>query len=257
MKSLKKLLKTYQINELKRLSTNGYSLKALSERFGVSKSTVYYHAKDCCRKMSKINLNLLNDSEKGYLTGLFTGDGSFNKGRKEHRFFVRFALDAKRDKDVALRLTHLFGKAGKKISLIPYKSNIIAKTCSKEIVIYIQKYVEYVQGCKKLRLLSEQSEDFKYGFIAGLIDSDGHVHKHLGTEIKTVSIQIFNSTIDILEGLSISANTKVRDAPSNSFSKKPRFEIYISSAEAKRHKNKIPSVKITRYLTSQLFPEKA
>jgi hypothetical protein len=82
-----------------------------------------------------------------------------------------------------------------------------------------------------------------------MIDSDGHVHEHLGTEIKTVSSQISKRVTEILKELWIVSNTKIRDAPCNSFSNKPRFEIYIPSAEIKLHKNKIPSVKIARYLT--------
>jgi hypothetical protein len=253
---LKKKIAINQISEIKRLSTAGYSLTALSKMLSISKSTIYYHAKNSCRKMSKFDVSLLNEEERGYLIGFFIGDGSFNRGNKEPRFFVRFALDAKRDKDIALRLTKIFRKAGKRTSLFPYKSNIIAKTCSKEFVAYIQSYVEYNQGGKNLKHSEDLSENFKYGLVAGLIDSDGHVHEHLGTEIKTVSTQIFKSAIGILREIGISANTKVRDAPSNSFSKKPRFEIYIPSAQIKLRKDKIPSVKIARYLATTTFSEK-
>ena len=32
--------------------------------------------------MTTFDLNLLNELEKGYIIGLFVGDGSFNKGSK-------------------------------------------------------------------------------------------------------------------------------------------------------------------------------
>jgi len=174
---------------------------------------------------TKFDSNFLNEAENGYIIGLFLGDGSFNRGQKVPRFFVRFALDAKRDIDVALHLAEIVEKAGKKISLISRKSNIIAKTCSKELVAYIQNCVEYKQGEKTLVINTDWSESFKYGFVAGIIDSDGHVHTHFGTEIKTVSSKNFESISSILESLKISANTRVRAAPDNSYSKKPRYII--------------------------------
>ena len=197
--------------------------------------------------MSRFDLNLLNDTDKGYIIGLFLGDGSFNRGCKEPRFFVRFALDAARDKDVARKLAQIFAKAGKRISFISWKSNTIAKTCSKELVAYIQTCIEYRQGEKKLLESKNWSDNFRYGFVAGIIDSDGHVHAHLGTEIKTISPKNFESVSSILEDLKISATARVRDAPENSYSKRPRYIIYIPSSEMKRIKGNIPSSKLARY----------
>ena len=198
--------------------------------------------------MSKFDASLLEEEERGYIVGLFLGDGSFNRGKKEPRFFVRFALDAKRDKDVALRLAQIINKAGKRINLISWKSNIIAKTCSKELFVYILSCVEYKNGEKMLLDSKNWSDNFKYGFIAGIIDSDGHVQPHLGTEIKTVSSQNFESFSSILLDLKISAILRIRDAPVNSYSKKPRYIIYIPSIEIKRTKGNIPSAKIARNL---------
>jgi len=171
--------------------------------------------------MSRFDLNLLNDTDKGYIIGLFLGDGSFNRGCKEPRFFVRFALDAARDKDVARKLA--------------------------QIVAYIQTCIEYRQGEKKLLESKNWSDNFRYGFVAGIIDSDGHVHAHLGTEIKTISPKNFESVSSILEDLKISATARVRDAPENSYSKRPRYIIYIPSSEMKRIKGNIPSSKLARY----------
>ena len=157
-------------------------------------------------------------------------------------------MDAKRDKDVTLKLTQIFGKAGKKICFISWKSNVIAKTCSKELVAYIQSCVEYKQGEKRLLDSKGWSDSFRYGFVAGTIDSDGHVHPHLGTEIKTVASNNFESVSSILKDLGISATVRIREASVNSFSKKPRYIIYIPSSEMKRIKGKIPSAKVARYL---------
>jgi hypothetical protein len=87
---------------------------------------------------------------------------------------------------------------------------------------------------------------FAYGILAGVIDSDGHVHEHLGTEVKTVSPPIFKAILDVLSILRISAKTSIVDAPRNSYSKRPRYVIYIPSNEMKNQREKIPSVKIAR-----------
>jgi hypothetical protein len=244
---MRKRLTPNQIGKIKQLANSGKSVKDIAITFGLSKSTIYYHARNNCYKISKFNVCLIDDNERGYVIGLFVGDGSFNRGRKEPRFFVRYALDANNDKDVALKISQILSKAGKRINLLSWKSNIIAKTCSKDLVMYIRSCIVYKDG-KKFSAKSENwSKEFKYGFVAGIIDSDGHVHKHLGTEIKTVSPEIFDAVSEILKDLDISTNVAIRAAPKNSYSPKPRYTIYIPSLEMKRVKTLIPSVKLSRY----------
>lgn len=242
-----------QISEIETLTKAGISIRSISKNLRISRSTVYYHAKDYCRKMTKLDLGLLSEHEKGYIIGLFLGDGSLNRGRKEPRFFVRFALDSKRDCDIASELAQILEKAGKKVSIFPSKSTLIVKICSKELAAYTQEFIAYRKGLggesgKNLLLNRSWSLDFRYGVVAGIIDSDGHVHRHLGTEIKTVSKEVFKSILKLFDDLGIAAKTNVREATRNSYSKKPRYVIYIPSHEMKLHKNSIASVKIRRYL---------
>jgi hypothetical protein len=98
--------------------------------------------------MTKFDESRLTEEQRGYIIGLFLGDGSFNRGKKEPRFFVRFALDAKRDEDIAFRLSEIMNNAGKKTNLFLWQSNIIAKVCSKELVTFIQNYITYDQKGK-------------------------------------------------------------------------------------------------------------
>ncbi|MDH5795650.1 MAG: hypothetical protein OEZ24_06020, partial [Candidatus Bathyarchaeota archaeon] len=86
------------------------------------------------------------------------------------------------------------------------------------------------------------------GILAGVIDSDGHVHKHLGTEVKTVSSTVFRDVLRILTNLGIKAKTKIRQATEESYSKKQRYVMYIPSAQMKANKRKIPSAKVARFL---------
>jgi len=227
------------------------SLRDISNNLHINKTTVYYHARKYCRKMTKLDLTLLSELEKGYIMGLFLGDGDINRGRKTPRYIVRFSLDAKRDQDISAKLHQIFQKGRKKISIFPRDTTSIVKVCSKELVDYIQTCVEYKRGrenrIKKLRIRKDWTTEFQYGILAGIIDSDGHVHKHLGTEIKTVSPSIFKGIINILKNLGIKAETKRRNPTENSYSKKTRYIIYIPSAEMKTHQDEVCSVKIGRF----------
>jgi len=250
---LPKRLKQSQIDEIKRLAKAGFSLRDISNNLRINKTTVYYHTRKYCRKMTKLDFMLLNEFEKGYIIGLFLGDGDINRGRKTPRYIVRFSLDAKRDQDISVRLYQIFQKGRKKISIFLRDSTLIVKVCSKELVNYIQTCIEYKRNLhnqteKKLQMSEDWSLEFQYGLLAGIIDSDGHVQKHLGTEIKTISPLIFEGILSILANLGIKAKTKRRKATENSYSKKTRYTIYIPSAQMKAHQDKIRSVKIARFL---------
>jgi len=209
--------------------------------------------------MSKIDLNLLEDSEKGYLIGSFLGDGSFNRGRKTPRYIVRFALDAKRDQDVASKLIRIFQKAKKRASVFPRENTLIVKVCSKELVEYIQTSVYYRASDnkkeKKFRLDKGWSSAFQYGILAGIIDSDGHVHEHLGTEIKTVSPSLFGAILNLLGNLGMTVITKKRKATDNAYSQKISYVLYIPSFQMRKHRSRIPSAKLAR-LRQQILRQK-
>jgi len=64
--------------------------------------------------MTRLNLDLLSEWERGYIIGLFLGDGDINKGRKNPPYVVRFTLDAKRDKDISLILRQILRKGVRK-----------------------------------------------------------------------------------------------------------------------------------------------
>lgn len=136
-------LKAKQIRQIVDLAKKGVSIAQIAEATGKRKSTVYYHARNYCRKMTTLNLDLLDETEKGYILGLFLGDGSFNKGFKQRRYVVRFALDVKRDQDIAGRLAEILDKGHKKISVFHTGSTLTAKVCSKELEQYVRVYIDY------------------------------------------------------------------------------------------------------------------
>jgi len=228
------------------------SIRDISDVLHIGKTTVYYHARDYCRKMTKLDSKLLGESEKGYIIGLFLGDGSLNRGAKIPRYIVRFALDEQRDQDIAEKVVHIFEKAHKKSSVFNREKVKLVKVCSKELVQYIQAHIEYTvkdnnQKEKKLILDKSWSLAFQYGVLAGIIDSDGHVHKHLGVEIKTTSILILKSVLALLNNLGIVAKLRKAKPTKNSYSKKTCYVIYIPSLQTKTSRDDIPSVKIMRF----------
>jgi len=248
---LAKRLTNEQTREIVKLAQAGISIAQIAKKLGIKKTTVYYHAQNHCRKMTKLDINLLTEFEKGYIVGFFLGDGSFNFGRKARRYIVRFYLDAERDRDISTYLRDVFQKGRKRVSIFVREANIILRASSKELVDFIRKYVEYKRNLdnqleKELKS-RELPEEFQFGVLSGIIDSDGHVHEHLGTEIKTVSELMQKRILDILKNLRIQATLKVRDATENSFSKRPRYVIYISSAEMRAKQEEINSVKVRRY----------
>jgi len=250
---LPKRLTEDQIREIQKLAQAGISITNMAKKLRLKKTTVYYHARNHCRKMTTLDINLLTEFEKGYIIGFFLGDGCFNFGRKTPRYIVRFYLDAERDRDISTFLCSVLQKGRKRVSVFNREANIILRVSSKELVDFIQKYVEYKRSPdnrleKELSKCKEISEEFQYGILSGVIDSDGHVHEHLGTEIKTVSDILQQGILDVLKDLRIKATVKVIDAMENSFSKRPRYVIYIPSAEMKAHQNRIRSVKVRYYL---------
>ncbi len=248
-----KRLTTDQINEIIEFAKAGSSIERIAKEFKIGKTTVYYHARNYCQKTTKIDLNTLDESEKGYIIRFFLGDGDINRGRKAPRYIMRFYLDVKRDRDISTKLCQIFEKGRKKISLFPRDATLIVKVCSKELVNYIQTCIEYKRNQnnrkeKKLLRSKDWSLEFQYGILAGIIDSDGHVRKHLGTEIKTVSPLIFEEIVKILTNLEIKPKTRIRRATENSYSKKTRYVIYIPSAQTRAHRDKICSAKMERFI---------
>lgn len=84
----------------------------------------------------KINIDNLNDEEKGYLIGLFIGDGYLHHDRWRH-YKINFYLNQEKDKDIAKFTIILL----KKIGLLPY--------------------IAFHHGCLIVRLNSK----FFYGYL--------------------------------------------------------------------------------------------
>lgn len=114
----------------------------------------------------KININHLNDEERGYLIGMFIGDGYLYRDRWGH-YKVNFFLNPIKDKDIADFTLALL----KKIDLSPYTMIhhrcLIIRLNSKTFYEYLQEQLD--------NIIKEKNNKFMIGFISGFIDSDGYV----------------------------------------------------------------------------------
>jgi hypothetical protein len=118
--------------------------------------------------IKKIALCNLNQCEKGYLIGLYIGDGNQYLDRWRH-YKINFYFNYKKDKDIVNYTILLL----KKIGLSPYKmfhkGCTIVRLNSKSFYIFLNKI--------QINFLIKENDDFLIGFISGLIDSDGYVRK--------------------------------------------------------------------------------
>jgi len=252
-------LSSREIENIQVLAKKGLSLKHISAQLRVPKTTVYYHVREYCKKMTYMDLNVLSEEEEGYLLGMFVGDGNLIVKRKRGRYLTKFALDAERDQDIADYLLSVFKKAGKRITRYIERSSLTFKVCSKEFVEFLLKHVTYIKRrdsqrrVKTLIKPDKWTTAFKLGFVGGLIDSDGHVYynrrktKHFGALIKTANKSLRNQLTEILTTLGIDVTTYTAKRHKKSYSNKPQYVVYIPTKELERISHRLPAMKLKRF----------
>jgi len=180
-----------EINEIQRLAKKGISLNKISKQLKIPKTTIYYHAKELVKKCNtQFNENFLNCWEKGYIIGLFVGDGSILTEQKRGQYVTKFHLDNKKDQDIVKKIEKLIQKTGQNSYKIVYGGTITVCCMSKKFVEFVKKYVEYIKtklksNIKKLRKM-KKSRKFILGFVAGFLDSDGFVGFDKGKYIRAL-----------------------------------------------------------------------
>ncbi len=115
-----------------------------------------------------MEFNILSEKERGYLFGLFEGDGYKFHDIKCRRFQVEFYLNSLRDKEIIKFLTNLL----KKIGLNPNLYQDKRYNC-KRIRVYSK---ELFQILNKNIPLKNIEKNFGIGFVSGVIDSEGYVN---------------------------------------------------------------------------------
>lgn len=247
-----------EIENIQMLAKAGLSLKRISTHLHVPRTTVYYHAKKYCRKMTQLKLDVLSEKEQGYLVGMFVGDGTHVIKKNKGIYITKFSLDKGRDEDIASYICSVFAKASKRVGQRIDGNSITLRLFSKEFVNYLAGHVRRTgqsntRRKKKLLIDYEKwSKAFKLGFISGLVDSDGHVYldqkrgKRFGTLIRTADSDLRDQIISVLKSLDVTTTTYTGKHHEKSYSLRPQYVIYIPTKELNKMSETLMAIKLKR-----------
>lgn len=133
----------------------------------------------------ELKLGNLSEKEKGYLFGLFEGDGYKIYEKKNRHYDVEWYLNSVKDKPIINFLVILLKKIGINYNLYQDKRYNCkrVRVYSKELFNWIDKDIN----------IKDKSKEFNLGFISGLIDSEGYVNS------KKDYIMVINTNKRVLE----------------------------------------------------------
>lgn len=164
----------------------GKSLNKISFETSIPKTTLYYHLKNHIRKNSQLELKKASEIEIGYILGLFFGDGHFDIRKNNYSYRIVFSFDLRRDKKIVKKLIQIFKTMKGKPYIVTFSSrNTVRVICiSKKLFLFLKNFLVYkkLQRGKAiinkkfyLKNIDNWNKDRIRGFIAGIIDSDGHI----------------------------------------------------------------------------------
>ncbi|MCD6404074.1 MAG: LAGLIDADG family homing endonuclease [Nanoarchaeota archaeon] len=183
-----------------------------------------------------MNLGGLTEKEKGYLFGLFLGDGYAYHDKKQRHYSVEFFLNSEKDMDIINFLRKLLLKIGTKPSFRKDKrcNSVRVRVRSKQLyeILITQK-----------RGLADPPEEFKIGFISGFIDAEGYVNpaKKMIMLVNT-DRNVMSLVKKYLEDLGMNAALKKRKKSRKD--KLPSYRLYVPVNFINVESN---SVKVQRY----------
>jgi len=244
-----KRLSYKEIENLKKFAKEGKSLYKIMKMTGFGKTTIYYHVRHSLNKNSRIEILKVSDWERGYLIGLFIGDGNFWLNPKKGEYRVVFNFNAKSESAIIENTTKILKKGGGK----PYEQrfeNTYRITCiSKPFYQFLVNFALYKMASKgaekimkknDIRNFESWNKEVRYGFVAGMIDSDGFLGadkvKYKRIIITTYSENFSFSLLHILNSLDIKCSLQNNK-------KSGAYNIRISTPSYEKHKERIRCVK--------------
>ncbi len=180
-----------KIQYLIALAEAGMSLKEIGKLTGASKTTIYYHVRGICRTNSVFDGSKWNEWERGYVVGLFIGDGNLAHVPSRGQYRVVFSFNLARDGPVSDELSMVLRKAHLCPFFVDYPlKNTRRVVClSKALYSYLKSVSVYrtvrkgdfwIQRKSGIRDHERWGRDFLLGFVAGLLDSDAYVKRDGG-----------------------------------------------------------------------------
>ena len=114
-------------------------------------------------------INNIKNIERGYIVGIFIGDGYSCYSKKDRHYKVEFYLNSERDKDVINYLCTLLDKIN-----INYFS-VKDKRCDcLKIGINSKSFKEFIESEIKFLKKNNLSETYALGLLSGFFDAEGY-----------------------------------------------------------------------------------
>lgn len=162
-------------------------------------------------------LEKISIKERGYLFGLYEGDGYIYHNLKDRHYTVEFFLNSERDKDI-IKFVHFLLK---KLHLNPFLIKdkrfkcMKVKVNSKDLYNFLDQDYHLFLNDKK----------FTLGFISGFFDAEGSVIKS-SFRLTNTDLEIMNIISNILTSKGIENRLSLRKKSIKDT--KPIYSMYIS-----------------------------
>lgn len=186
-------------------------------------------------------MSLLTERERGYLVGLFVGDGSRIVEEKSGHYGAKFSFDKNRDTEIVSFVRELFERSKKRVTLYNTRTLVTVKIYSKPFLAFLSAFVVYTscEGRVRKTLVGVHTwpRNFILGFLGGLIDADGHVYEgkrrscHSGASITMGNPILAEQLSILLDILRLKPTVRKMAVYPSSFSKTPAYRIWFSKAE--------------------------
>jgi hypothetical protein len=166
----------------------------------------------------EIKILNLSEKEKGYLFGLFAGDGYKVYDKNSRHYHVEFYLNSVKDRDIVRFLICILNKLGCHSILYQDKryNCVRVRVYSKQLFSLLTKNI----------YLKNKSKYFSLGFVSGVIDSEGHV------DGKKSSIDVVNTNKRLLMEIkrflgSMSIKTSLSERQKSRLDTLKSYRMYI------------------------------
>lgn len=203
-----------EIEKIRLMASKGKSVNAIKEKLEIPKSTVYYHfKKEVGQKQKRNQPEIPEDQDfRGELCGIFAGDGNFYHEKSNHKYRTTITLNINDDYWNKLQdlLTEKLGKEPLTLKE-PEFSRLRLRYESKILYKFFDKRLDWNKPDKTGSISLKQKkypEEFKKGFLRGLIDTDGHLdlnQKRLS--FNTISKPLAETTESLLSQLDLENKT--------------------------------------------------